>query len=1417
MASNSEPKKFSTRSALAFVLPAEHRTNVEAIRQQHDKAYARWPPHINFLFPFIFEEDVAAQLPRLRAALAHVAPFTAVLDTVGSFSHGKGSYTVWLGPQDTQPFEAIFRSVAPLFPQLGSAAREQFVPHMTLGQCRSAAAVAAATDEFKRLVGTVTCRVDAVQVLVRDADTRFEPLYTIYLGDAAREPLRHVITSRLAAAAAAGSASEDAALEAAAANGGADPSAAAAEAPPSIAVLLNNHQKEGPQTVAELFGVEAAPEPAEAAEPAAPLVFEKPLVSFFDNSPETAVSAVALDTSGSTAGSLLRWSVQAVRDAVEKAGAAAAGRAAVLERAISWNSVATVLPLARMSAGGMTVPQRLFGVLPPTVRNLLMTTDGLIDRQEVRAMGAAVAASGVRNVVAMVVGSASTLAHAPKRIDVSVFFPLMEHCARVGGTFLLFFVTKRAGTADGRDPLLRKPRYAADAGVSEAVDGWLLVKRQTPRCAELTPLPTPPADYTDVATWDAVPRVNLSVLADLLVDADGDPRAACEDGAGAGVGAGGAAARPDETHVDVAGAAAPVDLVAMVARVQALRGAAAARVLLSPGMDAFVCDVLPGLLAAGRVWSPGLVRGLRAVVSKWSQLHTARIRSETRDARCDALCAQFRALSEQRLAAGGSGDTPALREELARVADELGPLAERVAHRRQHLQHVVDSVASGALQALAELDTGARGAPLGDADELPEAFTLDTVVRHMANRVRRAAVVAPAKLAVAADAQGAWDLAGAPPVCDECLICARGGVPAALLAVDVAQTSTRVLAHNVSDVGLDDALATGLWNTVAFPAGTFCVQCAFSCAALGTHPVTRQPVAAVLPCVDLARPGNRTLFEHSLCSVFYGGKALGATAWLVFLGALDGLAREQRFPGAMLDAFAAGVLHHARANLFPESSPLARTQRVLDAMRAVVAAPVNRLLPDSWLDPLRNRSVPSIALIARTVVAHAHDGDGDGNGNGNGNGDSDGDGAAAAAAALVRRQLFKTFVTAVLAAAKRSPANLAKMRAAIESDLYDAPAACPVAGTERLVALAASNTLRAVLTPAAHARLLDELARTAHALGLAGAGADSLVSPAAYSAFLAYVYEHVTRAPPSASQRKVEAFLADCLAGARSPLVADAFFEGSVRAAGGDPAAVAAGAAAAPYAPGRAAHRHAAACGHTVIPQFAPEHLFSPPVSHCASCGCCFLAPPTVQRLRTAAAHGAGALASAAAAAADELRAARGRHFHDVYNNEHYDAVPTACSATIRVHESVRLACAEPRFAALTAPTRDLVLAVLRRVLAHSTPGFPYVPDLLAKIAVCANDFLQKRAAAAAAGRPVAPPELMLICDRLALEAAADDLAGVAIATADSIPPALMAELTAPLHFNAAAANVAVMSDDDDADGDGDAAGGHISNNNHPV
>jgi len=1329
-------RKFSTRSALAFVLPVDLQGPVQSIRKIHDKAYGRWPPHINFFFPFIFEEEIPAVIPRIREALARIQPFTTVLNTVGNFSHGKSPSTIWLGPENTEPFQEIFNALAPLFPTLTEGARKEFVPHMTLGQASGKSAVDTATSEFKGIVGSITCLVDSLQILVRDADTPFESLYTVFLGG--REPVLHSNVANRALMRP-GAANEDDALM----------QDAAPKERPAVSLLLHNKSVTGPRDCAELLGAKK-----EAEGPAAAAPKEKPLKHFFDDEQHVRTSAVAVDTSGSTSGSILRWSIAAVKQAVLCNGVTHAARTDVLNRTISWNHAARVLPIDSLRAGGCTEPKVILPFLPPTVKNLLMTTDGEISTKEVNALREALKTSSICNVVAFIVEGRSVLERSPSRIEMSVFFPLLEHCVEHGGTFLLFFVTKAAVI----EPAMKAPRLESQ---NEELEARLLIKHQSERCARFSPFPDPPASFDETVTWNDVPLVKLQTLTNLLVDTD--PTAAPRPAA-------------NEDKMLVPGIQGTVNMVAVAMRLCEMTGPQADEVFRSIGMDQFICDVLPQLLEEGKVVSAQLASTLRLITQRWTQLNLARIEEETRNPRCTELLEMFQRLNEQR--ASGSGAD--VRAELARVGDELRPLLQTMSSQREYMNGIVRSVSSRILERLAEI-SAATGPD--DASMLPEAFTLDAVTKKMANRIRRAKVLAPENLANAEEAENSWDLTNAPLVCNECLVCMRDKVPAAMLAVDITDSHTNVLALNVSDVGIDDALTTGLWNTVAFPAGNFCVSCAFACAALGQHPMTRQRVSAVIPCVDLSIKANRTAMHNNLCHIFYGGKSL-PSASLVFYGALEGLKREQRFPDELISAYQENLLNHTRCNLFPENSPLGKTEGMLEAMRSSACIHIDRMVPETWLVSLRNRSIPSIAMIAETVVAH----------------DSSAE-TLKSASCLMRRQFFKTVATAVLNASKRNPANLEKMRHAIEHDLFQSNACCAVVESQRLVSAKSSNLLKILFSPKSYGSLMNGMDRFLKNLKMDDF--DNFISPAAFSAFMAYVYENITRAPLSASQRKVEDFLSQCFVPTRKPsgtLLSDAFFDGAILTPDGDSSALAAVLDAAPYKNCVAAYHKALANGHTSIPRFAPSHLFSPAVSHCGTCGRSFLTGHELALLTGAKNRGRKALSTLAADVVDDLKKRRCLHFAEVYSTKPDSTLPTSSSSVCSLHDSVRSVCSQPQFIKLNVPTREVILAVVNNLMSRSEPGFVYKPDFLHSIAICAADFMAQRATMSESARLALSADLVSIRDRLVSEVQSGDLSGVSLVPDTVIDPELLRQLTEPVPFDVAAESVVSTKKTDDDD-----------------
>ena len=175
-------------TALCVIPPAELCALIERTRAQHDKAYARWPPHINLLFPFVGDivgrgngsgEDSSSTFPpdvvaAVRAALLRVEPFDVVLDHHHFLQQGKRrkglyNFTVHLAPADPGPLQRLCQSVeAGLVAAEGESEsvadswiqtvvaqkrdqRKLLLPHLTVGQFEATDAAALQANVLDRL------------------------------------------------------------------------------------------------------------------------------------------------------------------------------------------------------------------------------------------------------------------------------------------------------------------------------------------------------------------------------------------------------------------------------------------------------------------------------------------------------------------------------------------------------------------------------------------------------------------------------------------------------------------------------------------------------------------------------------------------------------------------------------------------------------------------------------------------------------------------------------------------------------------------------------------------------------------------------------------------------------------------------------------------------------------------------------------------------------------------------------------------------------------------------------------------------------------------------------------------------------------------------------------------------------------
>lgn len=129
-------------TALTIVMPLEHHEKINYIRAVYDRAFPRWMPHINLIFPFVPAEEFPKVTQILKDSLSEFQPFEIELNEIGCFSK-KGVSTVHLKTSNTETIkklQELFDIVtkALLSNNIAISLKHvEFKPHMTLAQFKN--------------------------------------------------------------------------------------------------------------------------------------------------------------------------------------------------------------------------------------------------------------------------------------------------------------------------------------------------------------------------------------------------------------------------------------------------------------------------------------------------------------------------------------------------------------------------------------------------------------------------------------------------------------------------------------------------------------------------------------------------------------------------------------------------------------------------------------------------------------------------------------------------------------------------------------------------------------------------------------------------------------------------------------------------------------------------------------------------------------------------------------------------------------------------------------------------------------------------------------------------------------------------------------------------------------------------------
>ncbi|KAF2657831.1 hypothetical protein K491DRAFT_676952 [Lophiostoma macrostomum CBS 122681] len=119
-------------TALCIIPPPDQSRAMDQLRSLYDKAYGKWPPHVNVIYPFVTPELLTEAKNRIEARIARGkldGSHDVFLNQAGSFSH-RNSHTVFLQSSSTQCLDAL-RSMA--LEALGQTP-STYNFHLTIGQ-----------------------------------------------------------------------------------------------------------------------------------------------------------------------------------------------------------------------------------------------------------------------------------------------------------------------------------------------------------------------------------------------------------------------------------------------------------------------------------------------------------------------------------------------------------------------------------------------------------------------------------------------------------------------------------------------------------------------------------------------------------------------------------------------------------------------------------------------------------------------------------------------------------------------------------------------------------------------------------------------------------------------------------------------------------------------------------------------------------------------------------------------------------------------------------------------------------------------------------------------------------------------------------------------------------------------------------
>jgi 2'-5' RNA ligase len=179
-------RKFYT-SAIVLIPPQSLWPPIQEIRRVYDRAYVRWMPHINLIYPFVHNDAFPQILPKLSQALAPLQPFTISLERFKFFPHTT-NYTMWLEPKPNSEVIKLHNILVKTFPEfddLDTINERGFTPHLSVGQQKDYKELLEKIDELQKKWQPLQWNVGEVYLISRFEKNPHEVRYIVPFGGSA--------------------------------------------------------------------------------------------------------------------------------------------------------------------------------------------------------------------------------------------------------------------------------------------------------------------------------------------------------------------------------------------------------------------------------------------------------------------------------------------------------------------------------------------------------------------------------------------------------------------------------------------------------------------------------------------------------------------------------------------------------------------------------------------------------------------------------------------------------------------------------------------------------------------------------------------------------------------------------------------------------------------------------------------------------------------------------------------------------------------------------------------------------------------------------------------------------------------------------------------------------------------------------